>query len=187
MVPTKKQDSPPTGSNASACYGLRMSVTANTGANPSAAFLSAFRKALASRGLRFTRQRKAVARALTIGNNHQTLDQLLASAKQHYPALGYATVYRTMKLMVDCGLASEHKFAEGQVCYEVADDSHHDHMICVECGAIVEFEDDAIERIQDQLAKRMGYQVVSHRHEIYVRCIDTAQCELRNPTNRETQ
>ena len=142
-------------------------------------FLGRFRDKLSDRGLKYTTQREAIASALLEGQGHFTLEQLLERAKELHPTVGYATVYRTMKLLVDCDLASEHKFDDGQVRYELADAEHHDHMICVRCGLIVEFEDDEIERLQREIARQLGYEVVSHRHEMYVRCMDRPGCDAR--------
>ena len=83
-------------------------------------------------------------------------------------------MYRTMKLLASSGLAHEHKFADGNVRYEPAGE-HHDHLICVRCGKIVEYEDHEIERLQEELAARYGFRVVGHRHEIYGDCL-TPDC-----------
>jgi Fur family ferric uptake transcriptional regulator len=133
-------------------------------------YLDLFRKALTSRKLKFTRQREVIIDVIFRGEKHLTLDQILDEARAHHPGIGYATVYRTMKLMVECDLVDEHKFTDGQARYERVSNHHHDHMICVTCGKIVEFEDDLIERRQELLAEQMGFEVVDHRHEVYVRC-----------------
>jgi len=130
-----------------------------------------FKAYLVTQGLKFTRQREAIANVFFDSTAHLSLADLLELAKVRQPSVGYATVYRTMKLLADCGLATEHKFAEGNVRYEPAiAGHHHDHLICVDCGRIVEYEDDQIERLQDELARRHGFRVVSHRHEIYAEC-----------------
>ncbi len=131
-----------------------------------------FREYLASRGLKFTRQREAIAEVLFASGGHMTLPELLESARKLQSSVGYATVYRTMKLMSESGLASEHRFAEaGLSRYEVAHDGdHHDHLICMQCGRIIEYEDSEVERRQEETAARLGFRVVSHRHEIYGEC-----------------
>lgn len=137
-----------------------------------------FRAHLETQGLKFTRQRRAIAESF-FGSEHKhlSLTDILEKAKVLHPGVGYATVYRTMRLMSEGGLVTEHKFGEGQTQYELNDhDEHHDHIICVKCGAIVEFEDDDIERLQEAIATRLGFQVVSHRHEVYGNCVRT-NCE----------
>lgn len=111
---------------------------------------------------------------------HLSLLELLELARGRHASVGYATVYRTMKILAECGLAHEHKFAEGSVRYEPAlEGEHHDHLICVTCGRIVEYEDERIEKLQDELAEEHGFRVVSHRHEIYGECL-TPDCPERN-------
>lgn len=135
-------------------------------------FDALFRSTLVEKGLKYTRQRAAILNVVFHGEKHLTLDEILVMARKEYPKVGYATVYRTMKLLHSVGLVEEHKFTDGQARYERSSSHHHDHMICVTCGKIVEFEDEEIEDRQHRLATRMGFEVVDHRHEIYVRCIE---------------
>ena len=133
------------------------------------------RSYLTAQGLKFTRQRQAIANVFFDSTEHLSLPELLERAQVEAPGIGYATVYRTMKLLAECGLASEHKFGEANVRYEPAHEGeHHDHIICNQCGAIVEYEDERIEALQEQLAKALGFVVVSHRHEIYGDCVRVA-------------
>jgi Fur family ferric uptake transcriptional regulator len=131
-----------------------------------------FRQYLVEQGLKLTQQRQAIAEVFFRGGKHFSLTELLTLARKRQTSIGYATVYRTMKLMAESGLASEHKFVEGQeVRYEPAvEGQHHDHLICVHCGRIIEFEDEEIERLQLVIAARHGFSVTSHRHEIYGAC-----------------
>lgn len=141
-----------------------------------------FRDYLTSQGLKFTRQRRTIAEVFFLSGAHLSLPELLDLARSEQPSIGYATVYRTMKLMAESGLAAEHKFAEGSVRYEPrVEGEHHDHLICVRCGRIVEYEDDEIERLQDELAARYGFRVVGHRHEIYGDCVIVDCPELSRP------
>jgi Fur family ferric uptake transcriptional regulator len=132
-----------------------------------------FREFLVARGLKYTRQRQAIAEVLFASHSHLSLDELLAQARAAQPSVGYATVYRTMKLLAESGIASEHKFADiGHARYEVAvEGEHHDHLICLTCGRILEYEDPEIERRQEEMAAVRGFRVVSHRHEIYGECM----------------
>lgn len=140
--------------------------------------LTEFRSFLAERGLKLTSQREAITQViLSAEGEHLPLNDILDRAKVLKKGIGYATVYRTMRLLVDGGFAMEHHFGEAQTRYEPAIDGvHHDHLICVTCGKIVEFEDQVIEDRQDQLARERGFEVVSHKHEIYVKCMDV-DCE----------
>ena len=124
------------------------------------------------RGLRSTNQRKLVCDIFFRSDGHFSVDDLLALAKSKDKKIGYATVYRTLKLLVDCGLAYERHFSDSVTRYEVtdADDHHHDHLICVDCTEIVEFEDKQIEALQEQLAERYGFKLLRHKHELYGRC-----------------
>ena len=132
--------------------------------------LSAFRTYLSHQGLKFTRQRRVIAEVVFASEGHLTLNQILDKARLEHASVGYATVYRTMKLLAESGLADEHKFNHGQARYERASDDHHDHIICSRCGRIIEFEDEQIEALQEQIAKNLGFKVVDHRHEIYGQC-----------------
>lgn len=124
------------------------------------------------RGLRSTTQRKVVCDLFFRSNGHHSVDDLLMLVKKKDKKIGYATVYRTLKLLVECGLANERRFSDAVTRYEVtdADDEHHDHLICVDCNEIVEFEDPEIERLQEVLAARHGFKLLRHKHELYGRC-----------------
>ncbi|MBW1877833.1 MAG: transcriptional repressor [Deltaproteobacteria bacterium] len=133
-----------------------------------------FRSYLLRNGLKYTRQRQAIAEVFYRGNKHLSLQELLDLAREREASIGYATVYRTMKLLAEGGLAVEHQFADGQARYEPAEEGeHHDHIICLRCGRIVEFEDPVIESRQNAIASREGFRVSSHKLEIYGECLDT--------------
>lgn len=122
------------------------------------------------RGLRSTAQRRLVCELFFRSHGHHSVDDLLALVHKADPKVGYATVYRTLKLLVECGLAHERHFSDSLTRFEVTDEDHHDHLICVECNAIVEFEDEEIERLQEKLAERHGYRLTRHKHELYGVC-----------------
>jgi Fur family transcriptional regulator, ferric uptake regulator len=140
-----------------------------------------FRDYLSEQGLKFTRQRRAIAEVFFGADGHMSLTDLLSLAQRDSPSIGYATVYRTMKLMADGGFADAHRFAEGgEVRYEpTVEGGHHDHLICLQCGVIIEYEDHEIERLQDAIASRLGFEIASHRHEIYGRCVKVDCPELK--------
>ena len=134
-----------------------------------------FKAWLTGRGLKYTRQREAIVEVFFESGEHLSLEEVLELAKARQPTVGYATVYRTMKILAESGLADEHKFDEGHSRYEPAvEGEHHDHLICTTCGKILEFEDDRIERYQQEVAAAHGMRVVSHRHEIYAECLREA-------------
>ena len=142
-------------------------------------YLERFKAHLASEGLKFTRQRQAIAESFFHTDSHLTLGDLLELARTVYPSIGYATVYRTMKVLTESGLALEHKFDEGQSLYEVRiEGEHHDHIVCVQCGRIIEFEDAQIEERQVAIAQGLGFRVASHRHVLYGDCVNV-DCDGR--------
>lgn len=123
------------------------------------------------KGMRSTSQRRLVSHVFFRTGGHLSIDEMLMLVRREDPKVGYATVYRTLKLLVECGLASERQFDDTVTRFERAErDGHHDHLICLQCKRIVEFEDDEIERLQDLLAARHGFTLVSHKHELYGVC-----------------
>lgn len=134
------------------------------------------------RGLRVTKQRDTIVETFLEHPDHVSIEELLARVRSHDPAIGYATVYRTLKLLAESGVANERKFGDGLTRYELADgDAHHDHLICVECKKIVEFEEPRVETIQEEIARRHGFIVRSHKHELYGVCGDCqAKLSLRS-------
>ena len=129
-----------------------------------------WRDYLSAEGLNTTQQRELIVDHFLRCPGHVSIDELLGRVRKRNKKVGYATVYRTLKLLVDCGLAHQRQFGDGQARYEVAGE-HHDHLICTKCGVILEFEDDEIERLQDRIAQRLGgFKVVRHRHELYGVC-----------------
>ncbi len=139
-----------------------------------------FEEFLRAKQLKLTRQRRVISEVFLQGGGHRTLTELLRACQERMPSIGYATVYRTMKLMTESGVAVEHRFVDGgEALFEPnVQGDHHDHIICLTCGRIFEFEDPAIEDRQDAIAKERGFRVRHHRHEIYGECLD-AHCEHR--------
>jgi Fur family ferric uptake transcriptional regulator len=128
---------------------------------------------MAKKGLRSTDQRRLIVETFFKSPNHVSIEELLAQVRSQDPKVGYATVYRTLKLLTECGVAFERRFGDGLARYELADEaSHHDHLICVDCGTIVEFEEDRIEALQEAVAEKYGYELRSHKHEMYGVCPD---------------
>lgn len=128
---------------------------------------------MAKHGLRSTEQRRVVTEMFFATDGHLSIEDLLDRVRVAEPRIGYATVYRTLKLLKECGLAFERHFGDGVSRYEVAwEDEHHDHLICTECEKIIEFEDDAIEKLQHEVAARHGFTLVRHKLELYGVCPD---------------
>ncbi len=129
------------------------------------------------KGLRTTDQRKLIVETFFRADNHVSIEELLAQVRSKDRRVGYATVYRTLKLLADCGVANERRFGDGLTRYELADDvTHHDHLICLDCGDITEFEEPRIEELQEQVARKYGFELRSHKHEMYGIC---PRCQTR--------
>lgn len=139
---------------------------------------------LTEKRLNTTNQREAIVDQFFRTQDHISIDELLARVRKRHQKVGYATVYRTLKLLVESGLAVERQFGDGQARFEVAGD-HHDHLICAKCGLILEFEDDEIERLQERIAARLGgFTVIRHRHELYALCPKARGIDERCPNER---
>lgn len=137
-------------------------------------------------GLRSTAQRRVVTDVFFGSSGHLSVEDLLMQVRERDPKVGYATIYRTLKLLKECGLAYERHFENGVSRYEVAvADEHHDHLICTECHAIIEFEEDAIERLQERVAQEHGFVLIGHKHELYGKCLNIASCR-RRPADDKT-
>lgn len=133
--------------------------------------MEALKSYLDNKGLKSTAQRDYIADTFFKSNTHISLDELLKKVKRKTPNIGYATVYRTMKLLTDSGLAIARQFGDGQTRYEnLPEDGHHDHMICIKCSKIAEFQNQKIELLQSEMAKKLGFTVVNHKLELYGYC-----------------
>jgi Fur family ferric uptake transcriptional regulator len=134
-------------------------------------FRAILREYMAKKGLRSTDQRRLIVETFFQSPNHVSIEELLAQVRAHDAKVGYATVYRTLKLLAESGIAFERRFGDGLTRYELADDeAHHDHLICVDCGSITEFEEPAIELLQEKVARRYGFELRTHKHEMYGIC-----------------
>ena len=129
-------------------------------------------------GLKKTRQRDVILDVFLQTEGHTSLDQLLARVQKKLPSVGYATVYRAMKVFIDADVASERRFGDGAALYETShEDEHHDHMICTICGQIFEFEDQVIEDRQLVVAESFGLRLTNHRMTLWGECVDPNTCE----------
>lgn len=130
-----------------------------------------FQAFLTKQGLKSTRQRDLILDEFLNLGAHLSTEELYLKLRKKQPSIGYATVYRTLRLFAACGIAEARHFGDGQTRYESSDhDDHHDHLICTECGRIVEFEDPQIEKLQDKVARIHGFVIEKHRLELYGRC-----------------
>jgi Fur family ferric uptake transcriptional regulator len=143
--------------------------------------VAAFSARLKERGLRRSSVRDAVVAEFFRAGQHVSIDELLARVRSRFPDTGYATVYRTLRLLVDTGFASARDFGGAHTLFEPADIRHHDHLVCTACGAVREFEDPAIEKLQEEVAKRAGFETASHRLELYGRCAACASSAAARP------
>ena len=124
-----------------------------------------------SKGLRSTRQRDIILDIFLSTHKHLSVEELYLMIRASHPGIGQATVYRTLKLFAEAGLAREIILHDGQTRYEHAlAGEHHDHLICTSCNSIIEFENEAIECLQEEVASRHGFQIKSHKMEIYGTC-----------------
>ncbi len=131
----------------------------------------AFNSFAASKGLRSTRQRDAILDIFLSTHQHVSVEELYLKIKASNPGIGHATVYRTLKLFVEAGLAREILLHDGQTRYEhILAGEHHDHLVCTGCNSIIEFENETIENLQNQIAALHGFLIKSHKLEIYGLC-----------------
>ena len=114
-----------------------------------------------------TEQRRVVARVLSDARDHPDVEELYQRASLIDPKISLATVYRTVRLFEDSGMLERHDFGDGRARYEQADDEHHDHLIDMKTGKVIEFENSRIEELQREVARQLGYRLVDHRLELY--------------------
>lgn len=130
-----------------------------------------FNKFAAEKGLRSTRQRDIILDFFLSTREHVSVEDLYLKIKASHPGIGSATVYRTLKLFAEAGLAREILLHDGQTRYEhVMEGEHHDHLVCTGCNSIIEFENETIEKLQQEIAIRHGFMIKSHKLEIYGLC-----------------
>lgn len=120
-----------------------------------------------AQGLRLTEQRRVIARVLEASDDHPDVEELHARAARVDPGISIATVYRTVKLFEESGILDRLEFKDGRARYEPADRDHHDHLIDLSTGEVIEFVDEEIEALQERIAQRLGYELKGHRLELY--------------------
>jgi len=124
-------------------------------------------KLCVEKGLRMTEQRRVIARVLSDSHDHPDAEELHRRAEKEDPRISLATVYRTVRLFEDASIIERHDFRDGRSRYEEAGDDHHDHLIDLRSGEVIEFVNDEIEALQEAIARKLGYKLVDHRLELY--------------------
>ena len=120
-----------------------------------------------SKGVKLTEQRKIIARVMSESDDHPDVDELYKRVSKIDSKISIATVYRTVKLFEESGILTKHEFKGGKARYETLNESHHDHLIDIKTGEIIEFVDDEIEKLQEKVAQKYGYKLVDHKLELY--------------------
>ena len=120
-----------------------------------------------AKGLRMTDQRRVIARVLSQADDHPDAEELHRRSVAIDPRISLATVYRTVKLFEESGIIERHDFRDGRSRYEEASDDHHDHLIDIKSGEVIEFVSEEIEALQIEIARKLGYKLVDHRLELY--------------------
>tara|TARA_B100001996_G_scaffold198212_1_gene151748 strand:- start:77 stop:487 length:411 start_codon:yes stop_codon:yes gene_type:complete len=120
-----------------------------------------------SKGVKLTEQRKIIAKVMSEANDHPDVDELYNRVSKIDSKISIATVYRTVKLFEEAGIVTKHDFKGGKARYEELNESHHDHLIDIKTGEIIEFVDDEIEKLQKKVAEKYGYELVDHKLELY--------------------
>ena len=120
-----------------------------------------------AKGVKLTEQRKIIAKVMSEANDHPDVDELYNRVSKIDSKISIATVYRTVKLFEEAGIVTKHDFKGGKARYEELSESHHDHLIDIKTGEIIEFVDDEIEKLQKKVAEKYGYKLVDHKLELY--------------------
>jgi Fur family ferric uptake transcriptional regulator len=124
-------------------------------------------QACQDRGMRMTEQRRVIAQVIADSVDHPDVEELYRRAASVDNRISIATVYRTVKLFEDAGILERHEFRDGRARYEEASEQHHDHLIDLNSGDVIEFRNEDIERLQEAVARELGYRLVDHRLELY--------------------
>ena len=136
-------------------------------------------KLCVERGMRMTEQRRVIARVLSQAQDHPDVEELYRRASAIDPHISIATVYRTVRLFEEAGVVEKHDFGDGRSRYEEAGDDHHDHLIDTRSGDVIEFFDAEIEKLKSEIARRLGFELVGHKLELYGKPIPGASPEDR--------
>ncbi|PIR38468.1 MAG: transcriptional repressor [Alphaproteobacteria bacterium CG11_big_fil_rev_8_21_14_0_20_39_49] len=119
------------------------------------------------KGLKITEQRRVILKIISESKDHPDVEKIYERAVKKDAKISIATVYRTVRMFEEGGIIEKHDFGDGRARYEESSDEHHDHLIDIRSGKVIEFKNDEIERLQEQIAKELGYELVDHRLELY--------------------
>ena len=134
--------------------------------------ISRIEKLCADKGMKMTEQRRVIAGVLSASKDHPDVDEVLKMANKQDPNISIATVYRTVRLFEEVGILERHDFGDGRSRYEEITGEHHDHLIDIETGKVIEFKNPEIEALQNRIAKDHGFKLAGHRLELYVVPLD---------------
>lgn len=138
-------------------------------------------KHISNRHLKVTKERSAILRAFLEAERHMTAEELYHEMKKKRPSIGLATIYRTLNLFCECGLAEQRQFGDGHTRYELTYNvTHHDHLVCTQCNRIIEFENLDIEKLQEKVAQKHHFTIYNHKLELYGLCSDCSKVEGRD-------
>ena len=129
--------------------------------------LSAIEKLCLKKGMRMTDQRRVIAKVLSDSEDHPDVEEVYRRSTAIDPRISIATVYRTVRLFEEAGILERHDFRDGRSRYELVSEDHHDHLIDLDSGEVLEFHNEEIEKLQEEIARKMGYKLVDHRMELY--------------------
>lgn len=141
---------------------------------------------LREQGLRITQLRRELIDFILSQSGHWSMQEMVENVQAKMPSVGVATVYRTVNLLVEEHFVSKTMVEDGYARFEVTPEDHHDHMTCVTCGKIFEFENEQIERLQNKVAKDLGFELADHRMELFGNCLDE-KCKHRPKKARKTK
>ncbi len=141
-------------------------------------------KLCVEKGLRMTGQRRVIARVLSEANDHPDAEELHRRASSIDPHISIATVYRTVRLLEESGILERHDFRDGRSRYEEMPDEHHDHLIDVQTGKVIEFHNDQIEELQRLVAEKLGYKLIDHRLELYGVALDISSADGKTTSKK---
>lgn len=141
--------------------------------------ISRLEQLCADKGLKMTDQRRIIARVLSESADHPDVEQVYRRATEIDPRISIATVYRTVRLFEEANILARHDFGDGRARYEEAPETHHDHLIDVQSGRVIEFSNEEIEKLQRKIAEQLGYRLVDHRLELFAVPLDGKKPDKR--------
>jgi Fur family transcriptional regulator, ferric uptake regulator len=151
---------------------------------PSSSTPSRLEQLCVEKGLKMTGQRRIIARVLSEADDHPDVEQVYRRASEIDSKISIATVYRTVRLLEEASIITRHDFGDGRARYEEADEQHHDHLIDIKTGRVIEFQNSRIESLQDEIARELGYRLVGHRLELFGTPLPEAAGSRRGSTKK---